>query len=321
MKCQLLLLAVLSTVLAACEAPSEGPASTTQAPIQVGVTHVRRGTISEVLAVTGETAALSVLRLGSPVAGRITWLQVRAGDQLQSGAVAARVIPLENQAALHGFAVLDRSAQSLHAEQEATRQLRDQIAARDIPLRVPFPAVVAERLHNPDEQVAPNDVLLELFDPRSLYVLAQVPAREAPRVQAGMPVEVSFGGRVVLGEVAALLTAMAPQTVTVPVRIALSTPMQPALLHAAVQCRITVARHADARLIPRSALLSSAAADHAVIMVAADNRAEQRPVQLGLRTLDEVEVTAGLGDDDVVLVQGQYSLPDGTPIEPLAVTE
>ena len=139
MKRQLLLLAVLSTVLGACEAPSEGPESTTQAPIQVGVTHVRRGAISEVLAVTGETAALSVLRLASPVAGRITWLQVRAGDQLQAGAVAARVIPLENQAALHGFAVLDRSAQSLHAGQEATRQLRDQIGADHMLFGSDFP--------------------------------------------------------------------------------------------------------------------------------------------------------------------------------------
>jgi multidrug efflux pump subunit AcrA (membrane-fusion protein) len=271
--------------------------------------------------VTGETAALRVLRLASPVAGRVTVLNVRAGDRLAAGEVAARVIPLENEAALHGFAWLDSNDAPPADEHATARRLRRQLAGHDVPLRTPFAAVVADRLHNPDEQVAPTDVLLELFDPDSLYVVAQVPVDEIGRVRVGMPVSVSHGGGGADGTVAALLTSLAPQTLTVPVRISLSTPLQPPLLHAAVQARITAARHADTLLIPRTAVLSSTVGQEGLVMVAAEGHAEQRSLQLGLRNHDEIEVTAGLREGDVVLVDGQYALPNGTRIEPLPVTE
>ncbi len=309
-------MALLAAVLAACEQGAEAPEPSTSAPIQVGVTRVRRGSIAEVLTLTGETAALSVLRLASPVAGRVTLLNVWAGDQLPAAGVAARVMPVENEAALHGLALLEGDVRRPD-EQLMSRRLRRELARTDIPLRVPFAAVVAERLHNPGEQVAANDVLLEVFDPRSLYVLAQLPVQTAARVVAGMHVEISLDDQVVRGEVTALLTSLAPQTLTVPIRISLAAPLRPPLLHAAVQCRVTVAHHADALLVPHSALLSSGVSDHGLVMLALGDRARQRPVRLGLRTPDEVEVTEGLADGDLVLVQGQYSLPDGTRIEPV----
>ena len=243
---------------------------------------VRIGEISDVLSVTGETAALSVLRLAAPIAGRITLLSVRAGDHLDAGAVAARVISLENEAAVHGFAFLDTAANLSAAERARAQRLQHDLGARDIPLRAPFAAVVAERLHNPGEQVAQNDVLLELFDPQSLYALVQVPVESASRLHPGMAAEVSTGGVTVAGQVAALAAALAPQTLTVPVRITLAAPLDPPLFHAAVQVRITVAQHRDALLIPRSALLSSNVAEQGVVMVAADHTARRRTVRARL---------------------------------------
>ncbi len=312
---------LLASVLVGCEPASEMPEAASPAPIQVGVSRVRRGTISDVLTITGETAAPSVLRVASPVTGRVTLLNVRPGDQLAAADVAARVLPLENEAALHGFALLEGGGQPAADEQTMTDRLRRELARSDIPLRVPFPAVVAERLRNPGEQVAQNDVLLEVFDPRSLYVVAQVPVQEAGRITVGMDVEVSLGNQVAPGTVAALLTALAPQTLTVPVRISLSAPLQPPLLHAAVQCRVTVARHANALLIVRSALLSSTTAEHGLVMVAAGEQAERRSVRLGLHTQDEIEITQGLVEGDLVLVQGQYSLPSGTKIQPVDIVK
>jgi hypothetical protein len=196
-----------------------------------------------------------------------------------------------------------------------TGRLRKKMAARDIVLRAPFPAVVADRLRNAGEQVAPNDVLLDLFDPRSLYVSAQVPVDAARRVTVGMPVEVSSRGTIVPGHVAALASALVPQSLTLPVRISLAAFPQPPLLHDAVECRITLARHAGVLVIPRSTLLSSSAADQGLVMVAENGFARQRVIRLGLRAPNEVEVTDGLAAGELVLTAGQYALPDGTPIE------
>ena len=317
--CSALLAFVLVCAAAACKTPSEEAAPQESAPeetapIRVQVAPARRGDIADVLNVMGQTEARAVLRLASPVAGRVTMVAVWPGDQLAEGAVAARVIPLENEAAVHGFALLERAGALSAAEEETVRELRGRTGG-DIPLHAPFPAVVAERLHNPGEQVAPNDVLLELFDPRSLYVVAQLPAAAAARIHAGQPVEVRTGDSVAAGQVEAVVTALASQTLTLPVRVALTTPLQPPLLHAAVECRITIAQHSGALLIPRSALISSTATRNGTVMVAVNDRAARRDVQLGFRTSDEVEVTAGLGSDDLVLNRGQYALPDGTHIE------
>ncbi|MGD0948730.1 MAG: HlyD family efflux transporter periplasmic adaptor subunit [Candidatus Binatia bacterium] len=309
----LLAIALVCTAMA-CQTATEESVPQEAAPIRVQVAPVRRGDIADVLDVMGQTEARTVLRLASPVAGRITMLTVQPGDQLAEGAVAARVIPLENEAAEHGFALLERADALSAAEKETVRKLRDEIGG-DVPLRSPFPAVVAERLHNPNEQVAPSDVLLELFDPRSLYVVAQVPATAASGIHAGQPVEIRAGDSEVAGQVEAVVTALAAQALTLPVRVALTAPLQPPLLHAAVECRITVAQHSGALLIPRSALISSTATRRGTVMVAVNGRAARRDVQLGLRTAKEVEVTAGLGSDDLVLTRGQYALPDGTRVE------
>jgi membrane fusion protein (multidrug efflux system) len=319
----LLAIALVCTAVA-CKTASEEAAPQEAAPqesapeetaaIRVQVAPVRRGDIADVLNVMAQTEARTVLRLASPVAGRVTMLSVQPGDQLAEGAVAARVIPLENEAAVHGFELLERADALSAAEKETVRKLRGKTGG-DIPLRSPFPAVVGERLHNPGEQVAPNDVLLELFDPRSLYVVAQVPAAAAARIHAGQPVEVRAGDSEAAGLVEAVVTSLASQTLTLPVRVALTTPLQPPLLHAAVECRITVAQHSGALLIPRSALISSTATRSGTVMVAVNGRAARRDVELGFRTTSEVEVTAGLGSDDLVIARGQYALPNGTRIE------
>jgi multidrug efflux pump subunit AcrA (membrane-fusion protein) len=320
MKLQSLLLCALVATVAvctvgACHQETETlPATPTH--IDVRVSAARRGDINETISVTGETAALSVLRLASPIAGRVTFLSARAGDHLDAGTVAARVISLETDAAVHGFAFLDGAAQLSTAERTRAQRLQRDLGTRDIPLRAPFAAVVAERLHNPGEQVAQNDVLLDLFDPQSLYALAQVPVESASRIRAGMPAEVRTGGVTVAGHVDALAAALVPQTLTVPVRIGLATALDPPLLHAAVQVRIVVAQHRDALLIPRSALLSSNVTEQGVIMVAADHSARRRTVQLGLRTASDVEIIQGITDGELVLTDGQYSLPDDTRIKP-----
>lgn len=305
-------LGVLAAALMACEPTTNAPPPAT-APVAVEVAAVRRGEIAAVLTASGETEALTVLRLASPVAGRVTMLAVQRGDRLAAGAVAARVLPVENEATLHGFAVLT-DAGALGGERRLAERLASEIG--DIPLRVSFPAVVADRLHNPGEQVAPNDVLLELFDPRSLVVVAQVPVQASSEVRAGLPVAVDVGAAHLAGRVAALLPAVSPQALTLAVRIALDDVVQPPLLHAAAICRITVARHLDALLVPRAALISSTTETRGAVMVAADGVARRRDVTLGLRREEEVEVTSGLVDGEQIITAGAFALPDGTAVAP-----
>jgi multidrug efflux pump subunit AcrA (membrane-fusion protein) len=299
----------------ACSHSVETAESPGAQPARVRVVAVHRGEISDVLTVSGETAALTVLRLASPVAGKITMLTARPGDHLAKDEVAAQVISFENEAALRGFTVLEEAGRTTPEERQLAQHLRKDLHTRNVALRVPFAALVAERLHNPGELVAQNDVLLELFDPQSLYVMAQVPAEVAELVHPALPVEVEFAAQTLHGEVAALIAALTPQTLTVPVRITLQGSPQPALLHAAVRCRIQLAHDPRALLIPVSALISSQVERHGVVMVAVDGHAQRRAVELGMQSPAHIEVLHGLSDGELVLAEGQYALPDGTPVE------
>lgn len=312
--CSLAMIALLACC-DACARSAETPEAAGERPVRVHVVPVSRGDVADVLTVTGETAALSTLRLASPVAGRITTLSVRPGDHLAKDDVAAQVISFENDAALRGFTLLEGTSRMTTDERQLAQRLRQDLGTRNVPLRVPFAAVVADRLHNPGELVAPNDVLLELFDPASLYVIAQVPAEVAGQVRPGSPVDIDLEGKTVRGEVTTIITALAPQTLTVPVRISLSAPLEPALLHAAVRCRIQLAHDAQALVIPAAALISSRVARRGVVMVAVDDHAHRRAVELGMRSPSRVEVLNGLNEGDLVLAEGQYALPDGTAIE------
>jgi multidrug efflux pump subunit AcrA (membrane-fusion protein) len=298
-------------LFAACTRPELPEAQA--GPIQVRATVVRRGTMTASISVSGETAALKALRLASPVAGRVTAVAAWPGDRVKPGQIVARVLPLENEAGLQGFTLL-QDAGALSADESIHgKQLAAELRRADVALRVPYSAVIADRLRNPGERVGANDVLLEMFDPESLYVLAQVPLQSVPSI--GMPVEIAFpGGAMAQGHVAALLAALTPRALTVPVRVAIDVPLSRPLLYSSVQCRIITAQRQDTLFVPRSALLQTGAEGRGTVMIAVGDHARRRTIGIGLRSADRVEVTDGLVDGDVVLVDGQYALPDDTAV-------
>src|SRR5438093_7825769 len=104
------LLAVLALLVCSCRPGGESEEAEMEAPRPAAVTiaAVREGDVQEVLRVAGETSALSVVRLASPIAGRLTFLSVQPVDRLAAGEAAVRVLPLESEGALNGFGVLAR---------------------------------------------------------------------------------------------------------------------------------------------------------------------------------------------------------------------
>src|SRR5204862_5605484 len=170
---RLVLTLLLALLAQGCGRGEEATETAAAPPVRVRVVQARRGEIRAVLEVTGEVEGLRILRLASPVAGRVTFLAARPGDRIAEGEVAARGVPLESEAALHGLAVLEGAAALGVEERRAVARLRSQ--STDIPLRAAFAALVTDRFHNPGDQVASGDVLLAVFDLHALDVLAQLP--------------------------------------------------------------------------------------------------------------------------------------------------
>jgi len=301
----------LAVLLAGCShAKQEEPAGETQ-PIAVEVATPKSGDIDDVLVATGETAALATVRLASPIAGRVTDLAVKPGDRITRGQVVAHVLSLENEAALAGFA-MQRS--SVAGRPASPSPIERDLATRAVPVPAPLSGLVIDRLRNAGEQVPQGEALVEVFDPAALVVIAQVPAEAASRIKNGLRAEIAGAGFHGEGKVDSLLPSLTAGALTVAVRITLADPKPTSLLHAAVECRITIAEHHGVPLIPTSALLGPPRGDQGEVFVVADGKAKRTQLTLGLRTPAEVEVAAGLTAADHVIVEGGYGLPDGAPV-------
>jgi hypothetical protein len=85
----------------------------------------------------------------------------------------------------------------------------------------------------------------------------------------------------------------------------------------AAQITISANSKSDAIIVAASAVtLESSNADEGTVMVVdAQNIAHETKVKIGIRTTDKIEITEGLQGDETVVIEGNFSLPDGTKVE------
>src|SRR5205823_13686569 len=73
----------------------------------------------------------------------------------------------------------------------------------------------------------------------------------------------------------------------------------------------------DAIMVPAAAVtLEASNADEGTVMVVdAKNVAHEKKVTVGISAADKIEIVEGLQAGDIVVVEGNFALPDGTKVE------
>ncbi len=67
--------------------------------------------------------------------------------------------------------------------------------------------------------------------------------------------------------------------------------------------------------VPPAAILPADDGTTAVLVVSADGTAHKRPVQVGLRTAEAVQILSGVTPTDTVVTDGGYGLDDGAKVK------
>ena len=80
---------------------------------------------------------------------------------------------------------------------------------------------------------------------------------------------------------------------------------------------LEVNTHENALVIPQKAVLEN----KYVFRIKDNNRVERVELTLGLQNSDQIEVVSGLKEGDLVVVEGNFGLEDGTEIEIKEVIE
>lgn len=205
-------------------------------------------------------------------------------------------------------------AQSTLSQAQA-RQGASQTLANRTTVTATFDGVVAKRSHNPGDMVdaAATDPVLRIIDPARLQVDASIPIPDLSRIVVGS------SARVVLGEaqtpvpmkVASRPAAVEPGTAAAPVRLTFLSP--PTLsVGTPVQVEIDAEEHAGVVLVPVEAIVREG--DETAVFVAVANKAQRRPVVVGITNATHAEIKSGVKAGEQVIVHGQAGLPDGAAI-------
>lgn len=261
----------------------------------------------------GTTAALRHLTLRAPAAGRVVGLELQSGDPVRRGEVVAHIISREEEAAQAGVDVARRIDPKEAAALE--NSVKRYASGPGIAVVAPESAMVAQRLVSPGQLVNNLDPLVDLVDPASIYVEAQVPIDQLGAVKPGMEATVTSPlspGKRYPARIAALSPSFATGGTVAPARVAFSGAERIAEAGAAVEVHVTTAWAPAALAIPAAALFQDAArGGYYVFTVGGDGRAHRTAVAIGIQTPAFVQITNGLKPGNVVITSGGYALSDG----------
>ncbi len=285
---------------------------TDNAVLAVSVAQVVVKPMSQQLTLLGTTVAIRDLTLRASAAGRVIGLALQSGDRVSRGQVIAHIVNREEEAAQAGVGI----AQRIDPAESAVlrRAVKRYATGPGIPVVAPENAVVAERLVSPGQLVNEFDPLLNLVDPNSVYVKAQVPIDARDAIKPGMDATITSSampGVIYPARVMALSPSFSTGGTTAPARIGFAGPNRIAEVGAAVEVHVTIRNAPEAIVIPASALFQDAARhNYYVFTIGSDSRAHRTVVVPGIRNPDDVQVTQGVKPGDTVITSGGYALSD-----------
>ena len=175
-------------------------------------------------------------------------------------------------------------------------------------LRAPVSGVVAERVATSGANVAAGTVLFRIVDATQVQVAGQVPEADLARARGARAAELEVAGlasRVPAGRFSSLGRVLDPATRTVPVTFALDNRTLGLALGQAVFLHLLLDETAALPVVPVSALVDDAG--RPIVFVQREGEAfERRPVTVGARSGDLVQVTSGVKAGDRVVTTGAY---------------
>lgn len=319
----------------------------------VRVYKVKKQRISENLFYTGLIEAWKEINITPDVAGKIVAIHVEEGDRVRKDQLLAeldtRAIRLQLDQTKAGMAVaeanyndakrnMDRmerlSQEKAVSEQQAEKinlafdaaeaQLQQAKAALNLAnyqldvslMKAPFNGIIAERSAEVGDMINPmmgGAGVLTLVDFYRVKIGVDVSHKDIVRITKGQPalLKVSvFPDEIFNGQVSVVNLAANVLTRKFRVEIRVNNPDLVLRPNTFGEVMFEVEIHENVVAVPQKAVV-----DNKFVFVAKGDKAEKRDVVLGIQNAEMVEIVSGLVEGDLVIVEGNYSMDDGTRIE------
>jgi len=187
-------------------------------------------------------------------------------------------------------------------------------------IRAPITGIVTDQFQYQGEFAAAGAKLVNIADISEVIVKAPFADTVAANLKVGDPATVmptDTSAEPMAGKITLVSRATDPTSRTVEVWVTLGNGA--GLLRANGAAQVTISANAknDAIVVPASAVtLDASNADEGTVMVVdAQSIARETKVTVGIRSKDKIEIVSGLAGGETVVIEGNFSLPDGTKVE------
>lgn len=193
----------------------------------------------------------------------------------------------------------------------ADEQIQDYLQNKDkrnLIFYAPLSGIVLDKKAVQGMRFMPGEILYQLADLSSVWVLGEVAEHDIGSVKMGGVARVNmtaYPGKTFTGKVDFIYPTLNTSTRTVQVRIVLANPQ--ALLKPAMfaEVELLLSDNKKVLAVPTSAVIDSGIRQIVLVQLAA-GRFEPRPVTLGMRGENYVEVLEGIGEGELVVSAANF---------------
>jgi len=181
-------------------------------------------------------------------------------------------------------------------------------ARRTMTFRSPVSGIVMEKKALQGMRFMPGEALYQVADLSAVWVMADVFEQDIGLVKTGGKAKVTisaYPGKVFEASITYVYPTLKPETRTVPVRLEIANPgglLKPAMF---AQVELPAGSQGKVLTVPTSAVIDSGTR-RVVLVQRAEGRFDAREVELGRRGDDYVEVLAGVGEGEQVVVAANF---------------
>lgn len=306
--------------------------------VAVKTAMVENQAMSREVSAIGTGIANNSIQLIAPNSEFLIELNVSEGKKVEQGEVIARLNNVQQKARvaeleavmveqsrqlerLKNLATTQATAQSLLDEQQSkVNSSMAQLAIakqqlNDMTIRAPFAGYLGLRRVSQGAYVSSGTVLTTLDDIQQLRVEFSIAERYLSEVAVGMPItvtNVAYGNIPFHGQVSAIDTRLDPITRSVTIHGLIpneNLQLRPGML---LNVRLQL-ENRDVLRISEKALVPQQNRQY-VFLVDAENRVQQKEVQIGQRVPGWVEIVSGLREGDEIIIEGVQKVRTGMTV-------
>lgn len=206
----------------------------------------------------------------------------------------------------------DKSASTLESLKADQNLLKAQIAKTEI--RAPFSGKIGVRMVSPGSFISTASVVATLVDPDPLKAEFSVPERLSSAVKSGTAVSLILNstGEQLTAKVFATDSRVDPVNRSLTVKAFVTGAGSSWIPGSLVSVSIALSRLSDALLVPSNAIVPDLTGQ--LIYTVKNGKAVPVPVQTGIRTETQVQITSGLSVGDSVITSGLMQIRKGSSV-------